>query len=146
MRDESLAGPFEMPCTSYASDRDDPHYGKGMYFGLSGSTDWIIEIFQAVAGLKLALHDDAQPALKVTPQLAAEIGGALRLRRIIHLARPGGGYRRIPFELNIGSEGTGNTVRQTRVTINGRRSEAAELWSLEGLQRVDMTITQIRGR
>jgi len=146
MRDESLGGPFEMPCTSYASDRDDPHYGKGMYFGLSGSTDWIIEIFQAVAGLKLSLHDDAQPALKVTPQLAAEIGGALRLRRIIHVARPGGGYRRIPFELNISSEGTGNALRETRVTINGRRAEAAELWSLEGVQRVDMTITRIRGR
>ncbi|MGD0088666.1 MAG: hypothetical protein ABSE73_01995 [Planctomycetota bacterium] len=145
-RDESLAGPFEMPCTSYASDRDDPHYGKGMYFGLSGSADWIIEFFQALAGLKLSLHDNTQPALQVTPLLPAELGETLTFRRSIHLALPTGGYRRIPFELNIKSEGKGDTLRETLITINGKRAEAAEVRSLENMQRVDMAITYRRGQ
>ena len=142
-RDESLAGPFEMPCTSYASDRDDPHYGKGMYFGLSGSTDWIVEIFQAIAGLRLSLHSRQQPAVKVTPQLPAEIGETLTFRRIIHLALPAGGYRRIPFELNIRSVGTGKTLRKRLVSINGKAADKAEVWSLEGMQRVEMTIEYV---
>ncbi|MCY3023861.1 MAG: hypothetical protein NTW87_33195 [Planctomycetota bacterium] len=124
----------------------DPHYGKGMYFGLSGSTDWIVEIFQAVAGLRLALHDDAQPALKVTPQLPAELGGTLTFRRTIHRALPAGGYSHIPFELTIQSEGTGGALRQTLITVNGARSDAAEVWSLDGIQRVNMAITYVRGR
>jgi hypothetical protein len=140
-RDTSLAGPFEMPATSYASDAADPHFGKGMYFGLSGSTDWIIEFFQHVAGLELALHDDRGPAVRIAPRLPAELGGELTLRRIIHAARPEGGYRRIPMTLRIRpAAGAAPEVR-----INGRRSEAAEVATLAGIEKLDILIVRQPG-
>jgi cellobiose phosphorylase len=141
-RDETLAGPFEMPSTSYASDSADPHFGKGMYFGLSGSTDWIIEVFQAVAGVKLALHDDAQPALKITPHLPEEIGRALTLRRPIHYWT-GSGYRRIPLQVQIGSEGAGQRVESMRCLINGQPAASPEVRSLDGVDKLDIAITYV---
>lgn len=145
MRDETLAGPFETPATSYASDENDPHYGRGMYFGLSGSTDWIIEVFQRVAGLELSLHDDRGPAVRVSPRLPAALGGELSFRRIIHLAQPGGGYREIPFSLEVATRGAGAKVLGSEVTVNGQRVSAAEVRDLSGLKRLDMTITYLRG-
>jgi len=137
MRDASLAGPFEMPSTSYASDAADPHFGKGMYFGLSGSTDWIVEFLQDIAGLELALHDDRRPALRVTPRLPAELKSGLTLRRVIHAACPGGGYRCIPLTLTI------RPARQRKsdfVRINGRTMAMPELASLEGIQELDIVV------
>lgn len=144
-RDESLGGPFEMPSTSYASDSADPHFGKGMYFGLSGSTDWIIEVFQEVAGVKLALHDDAQPAVKVSPHLPAELGRALTLRRPIH-CWTGSGYRRIPLQVQIAAEGKGKRVESVRCLINGQPATSPEVRSLDGVDKLDIAITYILGK
>lgn len=138
MRDASLAGPFEMPSTSYASDAADPHFGKGMYFGLSGSTDWIVEFFQSVAGLELALHDKRRPAVRVTPRLPRELGGELTLRRIVHVARPEGGYRQIPLTLRIRPAGAKS---RPGVTINGRPAAAPEVATLDGVQALDIVLT-----
>ncbi len=145
MRDESLAGPFETPCTSYASDKKDPHFGKGMYFGLSGSTDWIVEIFQKIAGLELALHDDAKPSVRVRPNLPSEIDETLTFRRTIHCALPGGGYRRIPFSLDIRRRGEGRKRKGTLIKVNGKRAEKAEVWDLAGCRRVRIEITGVYG-
>ena len=139
VRDAGLAGPFEMPSTSYASDEADPHFGKGMYFGLSGSTDWIVEFLQHLAGLDLALHDDRFPAVRVTPRLPKELGGELTLRRLIHAARPGGGYRRIPLTLRIGRVRAGG---QPSIIINGRPVATPAVASLAGLNKLDIEVLQ----
>ena len=139
MRDPAPGGPFEMPCTSYASDKADPHFGEGMYFGLSGSTDWIVEIFQRIAGLELALHDPDRPSLRVEPNLPAEVGEALTLRRVIHYALPGG-YRQIPLEIDIRRQGSGRTLERTLVRINGRRAERAEVADLKNVRRLRIEI------
>ena len=138
MRDASLAGPFEMPSTSYASDAADPHFGKGMYFGLSGSTDWIVEFFQSVAGLELALHDERRPAVRVTPRLPRELGGALTLRRIVHAALPKGGYRPIPLTVRVQPA---SAAVKPGVTINGRPAAAPEVTTLEGVHALDIVVT-----
>ena len=139
VRDAGLAGPFEMPSTSYASDEADPHFGKGMYFGLSGSTDWIIEFFQHIAGLELALHDDRLPAVRVTPRLPRELGGELTLRRLIHVACPKDGYRRIPLTLRIRKAG----ARQKPSTfINGRPVATTDVATLDGIKTLDIEVWQ----
>jgi hypothetical protein len=133
LRGVDLAGPFESPCTSYASDVDDPHFGKGMYFGLSGSVDWIVEIFQAIAGVQLNLHDPERPAVSVTPNLPEQLQGKMTYRRLIHAARNGGGYDVIPLEVVIGRQGKGRTLKQWQVRINGQEAQRAEVASLKGL-------------
>jgi hypothetical protein len=138
-RDTGLAGPFEMPATSYASDADDPHFGKGMYFGLSDSTDWIIEFLQEMAGIELSLHDDRLPALKVTPRLPQELGGEMTLRRSLHVAQARGGYRRIPLTVTIRPAARG---KAGGIRINGRTVPAAEVASLDGVERLDIVIEQ----
>ncbi len=140
-RNESLGGPFDMPSTSYASDTDDPHYGKGMYFGLSGSTDWIIEFFQEIAGVKLALHDQNSPDIEVSPRLPAELKGELVFRRLIHRAGKKG-FEIIPFELNVHS-GTGRTEKIRSIKVNGKPSGKAVIASLEGFKAVEMEICYI---
>lgn len=135
-RDEGLAGPFEMPSTSYASDRDDPHFGKGMYFGLSGSTDWIIEYVQEMAGLELSLHDARRPALRVVPRLPAALGGELTLRRVLHVAHDRG-YRRVPLTVAI------RRGKAARISINGAVAAQAEVASLAGLDRLDIVIETV---
>jgi hypothetical protein len=142
MRDAGLAGPFEMPSTSYASDEADPHFGKGMYFGLSGSTDWIVEFFQHIAGLDLALHDRRLPAVRVAPRLPAELGGELTLRRLIHVAIPGGGYRRIPLTVNVRNAGAG---QKPSVVINGRPAATAEVATLDGLDELVIDVRRQAG-
>ena len=133
-RDAGLAGPFEMPSTSYAADEADPHFGKGMYFGLSGSTDWIIEYFQEMAGLELALHDTRRPAVRVTPRLPTALGGELTLTRILHVARPEGGYRRVPLSVTL------RRAARSRVLINGTEAAEATVPSLEGMQQLTIVI------
>ena len=146
MRDESLGGPFEMTATSYASDVDDPHFGKGMYFGLSGSVDWIMEVFHAVAGFDLALHDKRRPALRIEPNLPSEIDQTLTFKRVIHLARSGGGYRQIPFTLNIRKEGKGKRKVETKVTINGQSANRAEVEDLSAMDKVDVEIVYVQAK
>jgi hypothetical protein len=139
MRDESLAGPFEMPATSYASDPHDPHFGKGMYFGLSGSTAWIIEFLQSIVGLELNLHDDALPALRIAPRLPKELAQTVTLQRIIWAAQAGGKYRRIPLTLEI------RPGKVVHITINGQPAEKAEVRSLEGFESLVVVIEAVRG-
>ncbi len=146
MRDESLAGPFEMPATSYASDPDDPHFGKGMYFGLSGSTDWILDVFHAIAGFDLALHDRRRPALRICPKLPAEVDQQLTFKRLIHLAQKGGGYKVIPFTLNISKQGKGKSQVDTKVTINGQPASAPEVADLSGMDKVEIEIVNVFGK
>ena len=143
MRDESLCGPFETPCTSYTSGRGDPHFAKGMYFGLSGSVDWIIQIFQRVAGVELNLHDADGPAVRVSPRLPKEVKDTLTFRRIIHYAAGGGGYRRIPFTLDISRTGKGARLTRTMIKVNGKRSDKAELADLKNVRRVRIEIVKV---
>ena len=143
MRDEGLAGPFETPSTSYTSDPDDPHFGKGMYFGLSGSVDWFVEILHRLAGLRLALHDPDKPAVRVEPNLPASLRDAFTLRRLIHVAQARGGYRVVPLEIAIRREGDGASLRATRVTINGRPAPKAEVATLDGVDRLTIGIVRV---
>jgi hypothetical protein len=139
MRDASLAGPFEMPSTSYASDKADPHFGKGMYFGLSGSTDWIIEFFQHIAGLELALHDDRLPAVRVSPRLPAELRNELTLRRLIHVAEPKGGYRQIPMTLRIRNA---DARHKPSTVINGSPVATPVVEKLDHIRKLDIDVWQ----
>jgi len=133
MRDASLCGPFETPSTSYVSDRDDPHFGKGMYFGLSGSVDWIVEVFHKIAGLELSLHDESKPALVVNPRLPEALKGQLTFRRMIHQATGPGVYRQIPLTIDISRRGRGAKLRGTQITLNGQPQETAEVRNLAAL-------------
>ena len=140
MRNEDIAGPFETPCTSYVSDKDDPHFGKAMYFGRTGSIDWIIELFHEIAGIRLALHDEDQPALSVHPKLPKDMQGQFSLKRFIHV-HEGSGYRRIPLTVKLTRKGVGETVLASQIFINGKESVAAEVMSLRGLS--ELTIDYI---
>ena len=115
-RGEDLKGPFDMPCTSYASDPRDPHFGAGMYFGLSGSTDWIVAILEQLAGVELNLHDPTRPDLVISPALPAVLKGRLTFSRVLHVADGRGDYRRLPLQLEIRPAGRGTG----RVRINGK--------------------------
>jgi len=53
-----------------------------MNFGLSGSMDWMFELLESIGGLKLALHDPAQPDLRIEPNLPSSFRGSYSLRRI----------------------------------------------------------------
>ena len=140
LRDETIAGPFETPSTSYVSDRDDPHFGKGMYFGLSGSVDWIVEVFHKLAGISFALHDPGQPALRVEPNLPAALDHTFRFRRLIHCATAPGAYRRIPLQVEMVRQGQGKKLLAQEITINGERRDRAEIATLDGLDRIDIKL------
>ena len=146
LRDESIAGPFETPSTSYVSDKDDPHFGKGMYFGLSGSVDWIVEVFQQLTGLSFALHDPNQPALRVEPELPAVLDHTLTFRRIIHAATGPGAYRQIPLQVKILREGKGKKLLEKIVTVNGERRAKAEISKMDGIDKVDVQIIYLFGK
>lgn len=136
-RGEDLNGPFETPSTSYASDPEDPHFGAGMYFGLSGSTDWIVEIFEKIAGLDLNLHNSAEPSVRVCPDLPRVLEQQLVYKRIIHYALDEGGYREIPFALNVERAGK---KKKAGITVNGTSTERAEISDLEHIDRIDIEI------
>jgi len=140
LRDESIAGPFETPSTSYVSDKDDPHFGKGMYFGLSGSVDWIVEVIHQVVGLRLNLHDPDQPAVGVDPNLPSTLDHTLCFRRILHVATGPGAFRKVPLQIAIAREGQGNTLVLREVVINGKPSLKAEVASLDGIDRLEIDI------
>jgi hypothetical protein len=146
MRQEDLCGPFDMPATSYGAAPGDPHFGKGMYFGLSGSTDWIVQIYERVAGLELNLADKNHPDVLVAPNLPRELGGQVRLCRKIHQALPGGGYRVIPLEIVVNRSGSGRREIERRIKINGRRAEQAQVASIAGLKRLRIEIDLLYGK
>jgi len=114
-----------------------------MYFGLSGSVDWMVEIFQKMAGLELALHDDSQPAVRVRPTLPAQLEDAITFKRIIHQALPSGGYRRIPLTIQTRRKGHGARLVDTRVRVNGKRQAVAEIQELNGFDRLNIEITYV---
>ena len=145
LRDESLGGPFETPATSYVSDKDDPHFGQGMYFGLSGSVDWIVEVFHKIAGLEFSLHDDTKPAIRVNPNLPALLDHQLTFRRIVHLATGPGTYRQLPLSLQITREGRGKRLLETRCLVNGERCARAEVSQLAEMDRIEIEITYVFG-
>lgn len=146
LRDDSIAGPFETPSTSYVSDKDDPHFGKGMYFGLSGSVDWIVEVFHKIAGLSLALHDPDQPAIRVEPNLPKALDHRLTFRRTVHVAAGPGAYRLVPLQIEIDRQGRGERLIERIVTVNGERREKAEVATLDGFDKVAVKITYVFGR
>jgi hypothetical protein len=141
--DESIAGPFDMPSNSYVADSADPHFGKGMYFGLSGSVDWIIEVFQRIVGLELALHDDRKPDVRINPHLPEQIRDALTFMRVIHRAEPGGGYRRIPLTIGMRRSGGGDDLSDTIIKVNGKQQPVAEIWDLGGVEELNIEILYV---
>ncbi|MDI6774692.1 MAG: hypothetical protein QME60_04755 [Verrucomicrobiota bacterium] len=143
LRDESLCGPFETPCASYISDKDDPHFGKGMYFGLSGSVDWIVEVFHKIAGLEFALHDNTRPAITVNPNLPAAFDHQMSFRRVVHAATGQGTYRQIPLSLTIARDGKGKVLKETRIFVNGERKDKAEVMDLDEMDRIEIEITRV---
>ena len=65
----------------------------------------------------------------------------MTLQRLIHVAQPAGGYRRIPLTLTLRPARKDETPG---VTVNGRRVTAAEVASLDGVERLQITVTQRR--
>ncbi len=113
MRGSDICGPFETPASSYASDPMDPHYGSGMYFGLSGSIDWMVELFQKVVGLKLDFAGKG-PAISVEPTLPAVLGGRVTFKRNIHVSLGNDVFRRIPVSIDISCDKkTGKRIIRT---------------------------------
>ena len=137
MRNCSLNGPFEAPATSYASDPDDPHFGAGMYFGLSGSMNWIIDTFERIAGVKLNLHDPDTPDIEIQPVLPSLFGGKLKFERIIHYCK-NGVIRKIPFTLSIELENT--DIRNNTILINGEKAKVPAISSLDTFEKVEIEI------
>ncbi|MFH0920902.1 MAG: hypothetical protein V1913_11130 [Fibrobacterota bacterium] len=140
LRDESIAGPFETPSTSYVSDIHDPHFGKGMYFGLSGSVDWIVEVFHKIAGIQFNLHNPERPALTVTPDLPRALDNQYTFRRVIHCATGPGLYREVPLTVEIKKEGKGKTFLSQSVKINGQAQSAAVVRELSGVKALHIEI------
>jgi len=136
MRDASIAGPFETPCTSYVSDPTDPHFGKAFYFGLSGSIDWIVDVFQKMAGVKLNLHTPSTPDLVVTPTLPKVLKGEMTFRRLIHQATGKGKYKVIPLTVRIKPRGK----QAPSVLVNGKKQKDAVVADLNKFKKVVMEI------
>lgn len=135
-RDESICGPFETPTTSYTSDPDNPHFGKGMYFGLSGSVDWIINFFQNVAGIQLNLHDSNQPSVSVNANLPEILKGELSYKRTIHLSVGANKFKKIPFHLEVSNRSSGKPTYK----INGKVVEKLEVNNLAKVSEIKMEI------
>lgn len=137
-RGPELCGPFDQTSNSYACDADDPHCGAGMNFGLSGSMDWMFDLLESVAGLKLALHDPKQPDLRVEPNLPSSFGGRYSLRRILHKADGRGGFRAVPLNLTIAPATAGGTVG---ATLNGQPVARAEVADIAAHRRLDLGLS-----
>ncbi|MCX7591306.1 MAG: hypothetical protein N2255_06725 [Kiritimatiellae bacterium] len=133
-RDETLLGPFETPTTSYASDPEDPHFGGGMYFGLSGSVDWLVEIFQRIAGITLNLHDSSLPAVVVKPCLPSALKNTLFFQRIIHMWNGEGAYRIIPLSVRIRP---GRPHEKAKIKLNGREVHSASIACLGDVTKLE---------
>ena len=136
-RDESIGGPFEMTSNSFASDPEDPHYGKGMYFGLSGSIDWMIEIFQKMAGVELALHDERKPDISIKPVLPGDVGGCMTFKRLIFKILPGGTYKKIPLTIQTKKA---SPQKQPGITINGKLVKEACIHDVSVYDQLEVLI------
>jgi hypothetical protein len=134
-RGPDLCGPFDQTSNSYACDPADPHCGAGMNFGLSGSMDWMFELLETAAGLRLALHDPARPDLRVEPNLPPRFGGHFTLCRVLHKADGHGGFKAIPLSLTVAPVAPGEAPR---ITLNGRPVPRAEVTDLAVYDRIDL--------
>lgn len=136
-RGPELCGPFDQTSNSYACDPDDPHCGAGMNFGLSGSMDWMFELLESIAGLRLALHDPRQPDLRLEPALPSSFGGHYTLRRILHKADGRGGFAAVPLNLTVVPIAAGETVG---VTLNDQPIERPEVVDIAAYPRLDFRL------
>jgi hypothetical protein len=136
-RDDNIGGPFDMTSNSFASDPADPHFGQGMYFGLSGSVDWMVNVFQKIAGVELALHDERQPALRISPTLPPTLEGRLTFKRIIFQSLPDGEFRKVPLSIICKKA---DAVNCPGITINGESVESAVVWNLQTYDRLEVQI------
>jgi len=136
-RGPELCGPFDQTSNSYACDPDDPHCGAGMNFGLSGSMDWMFDLLEFMGGLKLALHDPAQPDLRIEPNLPSSFGGRFSLSRVLHKADGRGGFVAVPLNLTIVPLAAGQTAG---VTLNGRPVPRAEVADIGAHRQLDFCL------
>ncbi|MFH1378080.1 MAG: hypothetical protein ABIH86_04945 [Planctomycetota bacterium] len=136
LRDATIGGPFDMPTTSYCSDPKDPHFSKGMYFGLSGSVDWMVEIFQLFAGLTLNLCDDSQPDAIIEPNLPSAFKGEASFGRIIFAATGPGVYKQVPVEIHI--RRTGKTAPVNK--INGKIVDSLRIENVKAFDALKIEI------
>jgi len=136
-RDENIGGPFDMTSNSFVSDPQDPHFGKGMYFGLSGSIDWMIEILQKMAGVELAFHDDQLPDLLINPNFPDGFKGELTFKRLLFHAQPEGGFKKIPFSVTYQKA---QTMDCPQIRINGKIAESASVWDVAEYDRLDVEV------
>ncbi len=139
-RGPELCGPFDQTSNSYACDPDDPHCGTGMNFGLSGSMDWMFELLESVAGLKLALHDPTQPDLRIEPNLPASFRGQYTLRRILHKADGRGGFIAVPLNVTVASAAAGEKVG---VTLNGQPLRQPEVVDIAAHRQLDICVRTV---
>ena len=139
MRDEKIGGPFESACCSYQSEKQDPHFGQGMYFGLSGSIDWLIEFYQSMAGLEINLVDPQKPDIRINPKLPDILQGALTFKRVIHVAEAGG-YRQIPVTLEIKREGNGKKPTGMKVWVNEQEMPTPEISDVKMYHSVNILV------
>ncbi|PCJ52018.1 MAG: hypothetical protein COA79_24885 [Planctomycetota bacterium] len=132
-RDESLCGPFETPTTSYTSDPDNPHFGKGMYFGLSGSVDWIVNFFQNIAGIQLNLHTKELPDIIVSPNLPKDLKGELQYRRMIHVFEKNK-FRKVPIIVDI------KKGKKAGILLNGKNVKDSNIQKVGSLKKIHLEI------
>lgn len=144
-RDENIGGPFDMTSNSYVSDPADPHFGEGMYFGLSGSVDWIVEVFQKIAGVELALHDDRNPDLVICPRLPSQFQDGYTFKRILHRALPGGRYQSIPLAVEFNRTGDGNALKETIAKLNGHVQDNLEVPDISKYDEIHIQVTYVYG-
>ena len=121
--DGALGGPFDSPANSYASDPDDPHFGMGMNFGLSGSTAWLVEYFESLAGIEISLADPANQYVKICKE-PPDFSGDLDYQRVIHRYRSPGDYEKIPLAI---SQRTG------KIFINGSECLSGSICNITDL-------------
>jgi hypothetical protein len=142
MRDETMCGPFETPTNSYASDKDDPHFGKGMNSGLSGTMDWIVRYFETMAGLRVNLADSSKPDITIDPKLPEAVGQTLNYKRTIHVAdkKSKGSYRQIPVEIDIHRKDEACQCPDKVILINGKKADKAVVNSLDGFEALKVEI------
>lgn len=136
-RGPGLCGPFDQSSNSYACDAADPHCGAGMNFGLSGSMDWIFELLESAAGLRLNLHDQAQPDLCIAPNLPPQFQGRFSLRRILHKADGNGKFKAVPLCLEFASA---SPDEEGGITINGQPAAKAEVADLAAHSQITIQI------
>jgi hypothetical protein len=141
-RGQDIAGPFETPCTSYCSDKADPHFGKGMYFGLSGSVDWLIEFVEDTVGLELKLYETQCPKINLSPRLPDRLRGGLLYRRIIHVHRTGLEYHKVWLTVRIQPAKEKEEKPGLRIIADGKIISTLDLLQLEEIKNLELILNQ----